>query len=139
MPYTSTMLGYLLGTKIPAETLAWLDSPTEAILAGVLADSINHYDPTFTIEAQCTNTERLWAIGVYRFYEWAVEWFQHVASFNTGGGQSEWAAREAALRRLRDYYLDQIPAVSGGAPGSIIVSSVTNTTDPYIFPRYSDR
>jgi hypothetical protein len=138
MPYTSAMLGYLLGTKIPTPTLAFLGTPTESTLQGVLYDSIRQYDITYTLEAQCTDTTRFNAIGVYRFYEWAVERMQS-AAFQSGGGQSEFQAHVSEMRKLRDFYLDQIPSSAGGAPGSIIQSTITNTTNPYAFPRYSDR
>lgn len=139
MPYTSAMLGYLLGTKIPAPTLAYLGTPTEAVLAGVLYDSIRQYDITNTLESECTDTTRFNAIGVYRFYEWAVERMQS-ASFAIGGGESEFQAHVSEMRKLRDFYLDQIPSTIGGVAGAVIVqSTVVNTTDPYAFPRYSDR
>jgi hypothetical protein len=130
---TSAMLTYVLGT-IPTPTLAALGNPTDTVLAPILADAITQYGNGATVEADCTNTVRFNAIGRALFWAWAVERMQS-ASIPGSGGQSEFQAHVSEMRKLRDYYAEQVP----GSNASIQQGTVACTTDPYVFPRYSDR
>jgi hypothetical protein len=136
MPYTSTMLGYLIDA-CPAETIAYLGAVGESQLQGVLADAITIYDPTFTLEAQCTDKVRFNAIGRALFWQWALEYMQASTVTGAPGSPSEFAAHVAEVTRLRDWYWSQVP---GGMPGpAIMVGTITGEKDPYVYPRYEDR
>jgi hypothetical protein len=138
----STMLTYVIAS-IPPATLIYLQSPAgtavvEATLAPVLADAITIYDPSFTLEAQCTDKVRFNAIGRALFWQWALESIQ--AADVTGGASqasSEFSAHVAEITRLRDWYYSQVP---GGMPGPAVeVGTIIGSRDPYVYPRHEDR
>jgi hypothetical protein len=127
------MLTYLL-TAIPPGVSAYLGTPTDTLLAPVLADAIKQYNPTYTTEAQCTDKVRFNAIGRALFWQYALEYM--LAGKYTGGAaqaSSEYAAHMAEVTRLRDYYASKVPDAYGH------VGSVICENDPYAHPRYADR
>jgi hypothetical protein len=128
----SAMLTYLLAA-IPPGVSAYLGTPTDTTLAPVLADAIKQYDPTFTLEAQCTDKVRFNAIGRALFWQYALEYM--LAGKYTGqpGSPSEYAAHLAEVTRLRDYYASKVPDVYG------TVGTVVFEDDPYAYPRFADR
>ena len=131
----STLLTYLIAS-LPAETNAYVGTLTETLLAPVLADSIKTYDPTYTLEAQCTDTAKLNAIGRAYLWQFIVEYMLQGQFSPMAGSPSEFEKHFAAACSIRDHYWSMANAYIGS---SIIVGNVAEQQDPYVYPRYEDR
>jgi len=132
----SAMLAYVIAA-VPTGTLAYLGTPDEAALATVLYDAIRIYSPTYTTEAQCTDTVKFYAIGRALFWQYALEYM--LAGKYTGqpGSPSEYETHLAEVTRLRDFYWS---AASPWMPGPAVQTGVVVAEeDPYAMPRYQDR
>jgi hypothetical protein len=126
---TADLIAYLTD-KVNADTEAYLGGSITGTNSYV-ADALASYGAS--AEADVADEAKYYAIGC--FYYWQHAWEYITAGKFAPEDDSAYKERVDAIRELRDYYAGLIDISSA----AIIVSEVTNTNDPYLYPRSTDR
>ena len=121
---------------LPAETNAYVGTLDGTKLALIVADAVQAYGEGAVVEADCTNLIKLRAIGAAFMWQFIVEYMLS-GTFNPMAGMpSEFEKHFAAAENIRDHYWAQANAYIGP---SVIVGTVAEQQDPYVYPRFEDR